>query len=476
MKKDFYMGKKIWRIVSTGAARVFIAGILAISLPGCGYSGIDDYLDALGISVPEDYPDNPVYPNEELSLDPAFIITDDASVSYNTTELETVEEVTSDYSVEGLSIEAAEETGADQEDTQKREDIGITTESIEAIKKQQEGLYAYERLTASGKTLYAEILKILENEGQDVVVSTTSDEAIEQVFDYVLMDHPEIFYVDGYSYTNYTLGNTITKITFTGNYLYDLDEVKSRQTRINDYVNKCLAGAPSSEDDYYAIKYVYEYIIDSTEYDLNAPDNQNICSVFLNGRSVCNGYAKAAQYILNKLGIECTLVTGTADTNNSIGVRHAWNLVQCNDAFYYMDVTWGDSSFQTASGETADVSKLPRINYAYLNVTSSDIAVNHKVSNLISMPECNSIADNYYVRENEYFTSAEMSLVQDLFNRRYNDGSDNVTIKCASRQIYDQLFEELITGRKVFDYIQGEDKSQVSYTTFEEYGTIIFWI
>ncbi|WP_024867464.1 hypothetical protein [Butyrivibrio sp. FCS014] len=87
------------------------------------------------------------------------------------------------------------------------------------------------------------------------------------------------------------------------------------------------------------------------------------------------------------------------------------------------------------------------------------------------MPECNSIADNYYVRENEYFTSAEMSLVQDLFNRRYNDGSDNVTIKCASRQIYDQLFEELITGRKVFDYIQGEDKSQVSYTTFEEYGT-----
>ncbi len=476
MKKDFYMGKKIWRMIGTWAARVLIAAILAISLPGCGYSGIDDYLDALGISVPEDYPDNPVYPNEELSLDPAFIITDDASVSYNTTELETVEDITSDYSVEGLSIETVEETGADKEDTQKREDVGITDESIETIKKQQEGLYAFERLTPSGKTLYAEILQILESEGKDVVVSTTSDEAIEQVFDYVLMDHPEIFYVDGYSYTNYTLGDTITKITFSGNYLYGLDEVKSRQTRINEYVNKCLAGAPSSEDDYYAIKYVYEYIIDNTDYDLNASDNQNICSVFLNGRSVCNGYAKAAQYILNKLGIECTLVTGTVDTNNSRGVRHAWNLVQCNNAFYYMDVTWGDSSFQTASGETADASKLPRINYAYLNVTSSDIAVNHKVSNLISMPECNSIADNYYVREGEYFTSSELALVADLFNRRYNDGSDNVTIKCATKQIYDSLFEELITGRKVFDYIQGDDKSQVSYTTFEEYGTIIFWL
>ena len=320
------------------------------------------------------------------------------------------------------------------------------------------------------------MLKILENEGSDIVISTTSDEAVELVFDYVMMDHPEIFYLDGYKYTNYTLGGTITKISFSGNYFYDLDEVKRRQTRINEYVNKCLAGAPSSEDDYYAIKYVYEYIIENTEYDINAEDNQNICSVFLNGRSVCNGYSKAAQYIRGKLGIKCTLVSGTVDTSRSRGVRHAWNLVECNNAYYYMDVTWGDSSFQTASGETADASKLPRINYAYLNVTTDDISRNHKISDLIAVPVCNSNADNYYVREGEYFTSSELIFVGDLFDRRYAEGSDNVTIKCASSQVYHELFEELITNKKVFDYIRGENSSQVSYTTFEDTGTIIFWL
>jgi hypothetical protein len=91
------------------------------------------------------------------------------------------------------------------------------------------------------------------------------------------------------------------------------------------------------------------------------------------------------------------------------------------------------------------------------------------------MPVCTSMQDNYYVRENEYFTSADMNLVADLFDRRYKDGSNNVTIKCANDKVYDEIFEELITNRKIFDYKQG-DKGQVTYTTFGGTRTIIFWI
>ena len=481
------MGKEILKKISRRAALACVLAVTVTSTAGCGYSSVDEYLEALGILDPNDYEEESIFsPIEGQSYEPAFVISDDAQVSLNTTEEESSPEsedssaleVTEqeEFPVHEVETEPAKTQGADKDDLEARAAIGITDESIAAKKKEQEGLYAYDRLTEAGKTLYVEMLMIMEAQGKDITVSTTSDEAVEQVFDYVLMDHPEIFYVDGYSYTNHTLNDVITKITFTGDYLYGIDEVRSRQTRINEYVNKCLAGAPSSEDDYYAIKYVYEYLIDNTEYDLNAEDNQNICSVCLNGRSVCNGYAKTAQYILNKMGIECTLVTGTVDTNTSYGVRHAWNLVRCNDSYYHLDVTWGDSSFQTASGEMADASKLPRINYAYLNVTTADIAINHKVSDLIKIPACNNITDNYYVREGEYFSSAELSLVGDLFSRRYSEGSDNVTIKCANPAIYNQLFDDLITQRKVFDYIQGEDNSQVSYTTFQDTGTIIFWI
>ncbi len=364
---------------------------------------------------------------------------------------------------------------SEEEMVEGRERIGLTDDAIAARKKEQEGLYAYERLTDAGRTLYVEMLIIMENIASDIMVSTTSDEALGVVYDYVMADHPEIFYVSGYHYTNYTVAGKITAITFTGNYDYTPEEVASRKARINAAVAPCLSNAPSSSDEYFIIKYVYDYLINNTEYDLDALDNQNICSVFLEGKSVCNGYAKAAQYLLSRLGVKSTFVTGYVNTKSSRNVRHAWNLVECNGAYYYLDVTWGDASYQTVSGETADSSKFPEVNYDYLNVTTQEISRTHTAFDTIAMPTCTSMQDNYYVREDEYFTSAEMSLVGELFDRRYRDGSNNVTIKCASDAVYDTLFEELITNRKVFDYIQG-DNSQISYTTFPDTRTIMFWI
>ncbi len=356
-----------------------------------------------------------------------------------------------------------------------KEALGLTQAGIEARKKEQEGLYAYERLTDAGKTLYVEILVTLENLANDVLVSTTSSDALELVYEYVMTDHPEIFYVGGYNYRNYTVNGTVKMITFTGQYIYSPQEVASRKARIGDAVTRALADAPGSEDEYYKIKYVYDYLIKNTDYDANAEDNQNICSVFLNGKSVCNGYAKAAQYLLGRLGVNCTFVSGNVTTRNGHSARHAWDLVECNGAYYYMDVTWGDASYQTSNGETADRSKYPEVNYDYLNVTTSEIQMSHSISDIVPMPVCNSLKDNYYVREDEYFTSPDLALVGELFDRRYKDGSNNVTIKCSTDMVYDALFEELITNRKVFDYKQG-DMAQISYTTFNGTRTIMFWI
>ena len=486
MKKAGIIAKKIanhvlWFILAFGA------------LTGCEYTSVDDYLEALGMK-------DPAYESSESILEPvdeselqAIHGSSESSLEDESSLLKSSESVSLEEVQEELQDEAeadaeasepvdaklfSDSTGPiinDDEVKEARIAIGLTDEGIRNLKKQQQGLYAYEKLTDAGKTLYVEMLAILQNLASDVTVSTTSDDAIELVFEYVMADHPEIFYVDGYQYTNYSVGDTITRVSFTGTYLYSKNEVNRRQALINDEVNRCLAGAPSSEDDYYAIKYVYEYLISNTEYDMNAEDNQNICSVFLNKKSVCNGYAKAAQLILNKLGIKCTLVTGTVDTRISTGVRHAWNLVMCNNAYYYLDVTWGDASYQTASGESADASKLPEVNYDYLNVSTEEIKRNHTISDIIEMPVCSSMTDNYYVRENEYFTSDELALIKDLFERRYSEGRNNVTIKCSGDSIYDSLFNKLVTDRKVFDYLQG-DTSQVSYTAFKETRTIIFWI
>ncbi|WP_051200037.1 transglutaminase domain-containing protein [Butyrivibrio sp. FCS006] len=485
--------KKAVMTIKRGIALVLVTATCALSLTGCEYESFDDYLKALGIKDPMEYSDD-IF--EAASVEDIYVAEEDVpaqeveqaaeEISFDIGTLESSEPEEDAAALEfstsepaDIALEAkyknASEADIDEDMKAARVAIGLTDDGIAKLKKQQEGLYAYEHLTDAGKTLYVEILATLNSLSKDIIVSTTSDDAIEMVFDYVMADHPEIFYVDGYQYTNYSVGDTITKISFTGNYLYDATEVAKRQAKINEAVHACLANAPASEDDYYIIKYIYEYLIANTDYDIGAADNQNICSVFINGKSVCNGYAKAAQYLLNKMGVSCTLVTGTVNTKNGKDIRHAWNLVLCNNTYYYLDVTWGDASYQTVSGESADATKLPDVNYDYLNVTTAELLRNHTISDIIRMPVCNSMTDNYYVREDEYFTSAELVLVGDLFDRRYKDDSRNVTIKCASDEIYDALFEELITNRKVFEYLQG-DTSQVSYTTFEDTRTIIFWL
>ncbi len=351
----------------------------------------------------------------------------------------------------------------------QRTSLGLTSLDIPALKASQQGKYAYEHLTEEGKTLYVELLTIIEHRAEDVVVSTLDEETLDVVCSFVLADHPEIFYMDGYTYTRYTIGGELKKLSFTGNYIYGADEVASRQQKIDAYAANCLVGMPMDGDDYSKVKYIYDYLVTNTDYDSSAPDNQNICSVFLYGKSVCQGYAKATQYLLNMAGIPTTLVTGKVN-----GVGHAWNLVYADGEYTYVDTTWGDSSYQKLeSGDSSQ--KMPLINYTYLCCTTQDISKTHVISETLPMPECTSMRNNYYVREGEYFTETDMNAVSNLFSRRYADGSNNVTIKCSTKAVYDDLINRLINDQQVFGYMDGSNNT-VSYTTFDEQYILIIWL
>lgn len=55
--------------------------------------------------------------------------------------------------------------------------------------------------------------------------------------------------------------------------------------------------------------------------------------------SVCEGYSKALELLLNYVGIKNILVFGSAG-----GYGHTWNMVKMdNDKYYYIDPTWDDS-------------------------------------------------------------------------------------------------------------------------------------
>ncbi len=328
--------------------------------------------------------------------------------------------------------------------------------------------YAYHKLDADRQTLYREMYYAMLDMKDSVRLSTTDTSIIDTTFACVVNDHPELFYVDGYQYTEYSEGDDITSVIFKGTYTKSPGEAEALKAQISEKLKPCLDDVPDGSDEYYIVKYFYEYLISNTEYDRTAADNQNICSVFLGGRSVCQGYAEALQYMLQNMGIQSFVVTGFTN-----GERHAWNLVRINGEYYYVDPTWGDASY-TLDGQPDDNADVPPINFDYFLVTTDELTRTHSLERVVELPVCTAVSDNYYVREGLYFDRYDADRLAGIFDGDNARSEDYVTIKCATPVVYDDIKKHLIDEREVFDFISDQGES-IAYTSNGFQRTISFW-
>ncbi len=338
--------------------------------------------------------------------------------------------------------------------------------------------FAYDRLSETEQIWYRDINRLLAyrmDEEMELSVEAINEgltaEDIDKIYNCVMMDHPEYFYVDGYEYVSYVngLGETIFYF-MNGKYTCSMEECEKRHKEIEEAVEGILWQAPTDEDDYEKIRYVYETIIQQTDYDMNAPDNQNIYSVLVGKASVCQGYAKTTQYLLNKLGIDCSIVFGEVRDGES----HSWNIVECNDRYYHLDTTWGDASY-TMNGEILKEAEVPQINYDYLCISTERLEKTHEIKDVVELPECDSLEDNYYVREGKYFYGYDEEQLQREFTEAFEDGDTSVTIKCDSGEVYDTFYKELIEEQLIFSYLPEEYQS-ISYVEDEEQLSLSFWV
>lgn len=88
-----------------------------------------------------------------------------------------------------------------------------------------------------------------------------------------------------------------------------------------------------------AIQTVHDYLVLNTVYDsaTAATGSGGVAhdaeGLLLNGMAVCSGYASAFKLFMALKGIPCEYVQNDG---------HAWNLVQLNNEWYHVDVTWDD--------------------------------------------------------------------------------------------------------------------------------------
>ena len=199
-------------------------------------------------------------------------------------------------------------------------------------------------------------------------------------------DNPEIFYLSpNKMYLNIettTIGSNVTYNVFINNgneNNYFIDEftsqgqVESAINQIEQTKNQILQNR--SENTYDNIKMVHDYLVENIEYDTTISQSNiyNVYGALVNGRAVCEGYARSFKYLMDELGIPCTLVIGTGTNSQGQTENHAWNYVQLNGNWYAIDCTWDDPVSST--GYVSQSSK-----YRYFLKGSNEFLQDHTPS------------------------------------------------------------------------------------------------
>lgn len=353
----------------------------------------------------------------------------------------------------------------------------ISLSDVVSFEEERHSTYAYESLSEAQRIWYEDINTMLAGRSDQAVALSKAgfdqglgEADIDLIFQSVLIDHPEYFYVEGYEYSIYSSLGKFVGIEVKGSYSLTLEECMQRRTQMDEAVDKLLANAPVNGSEYEKIKYVYETIIYGTEYCMEAEDNQNIYSVLVGQASVCQGYAKATQYLLNLLDVECTLVYGMVNA----GEGHTWNLVKADGDYYYVDATWGDASYLTA-GQGTEGRMLPDINYDYLCITTGQLMNTHKTEHPFPLPDCDTLECNYYVKEGCLFEAYDEEQLKREIEEAQQEQKGYLTIKCKDTEVYAVLLQELIDKQRIFEYFQ-ENCETVAYIENEQQLSLTFWM
>lgn len=219
------------------------------------------------------------------------------------------------------------------------------------------GKHVYRQIYANADAVYPSFMPVEE----------VTSAQLRNIFAAVYNDHPELFWLETAYACKYIITGQCVEIDLQFN--RTAQGLDSAKTSFNEQAGGIIAGAQNLSDNYSKEKFVHDQLLDRISYSAGAEMNQSAYSALVNGQTVCAGYARAFQYILQQLGIPCYYCTGYA------GESHAWNIVQLSDGYYNVDTTWDDSG----AGK-----------YDYFNKTDADYSSSHLRQELsVYLPPCN---------------------------------------------------------------------------------------
>ncbi len=182
-----------------------------------------------------------------------------------------------------------------------------------------------------------------EVEGNWLTEEVLYDVFFRQVHDEYMID---AFGIYSYSFwvTQNSRSNNVYKMEY--GYLDDMptEKIAKMRKQLTEKGQEVVAKLNlEGKSDYEKIYAINEYLCDTIYY----PEEPFISMDFtpygglIDGRCVCDGYARSTKILADFCGLECQYVSGYCGNDPQTG-GHAWNLVKVDGQYYQLDVTWND--------------------------------------------------------------------------------------------------------------------------------------
>lgn len=341
-------------------------------------------------------------------------------------------------------------------------------------------LYAYyDQLSAVEKNIYDAICSgIKDGDGNFTFKDVVPHEFKKQVnraITAITYDHPELFWVNGGYYISTSRvifeekADIEIELMYYEYWEHSLDK-KKKINALNERADYVASLALELDSDFERIKFVHDYLIKNAIYDyddlaeakktIHDASAEYIYSPYgclVNGRTVCSGYAKAFQLIMQKLGYNCMYVVGDA------GGPHAWNCIFIEDEGYYLDITWDDPDH-----------KYDEPVYDYFCITSDSLEKTHELDTEFETPNCYAKTYNYFEYSGFRLDRYDFDDFCDAVDRQQDQHVINVQFGSLSE--LGKACKDLMDRGNIYDVPALEDESKITYSINEDHYTLTVYV
>ena len=335
--------------------------------------------------------------------------------------------------------------------------------------------YYFGQLNEEEQRGYREMIEGIRSREKEFYLTIYDDDTVNKVYHAVLMDHPELFWVHNRKQVYKTTFSNANYCMFSPGYSYTDEEIREIQAAADNACQEVSALVSEGADDYEKAKAVYTYLIDTAEYQ-ESEDDQSMAGIFWRKQAVCAGYAGAAQYLLEYLGVPCIYVEGSTAGSTE---GHAWNIITLNGNDYYFDATNGDQP-EFLEGDAVQLAEHKTILYDYLCPFPEEYEMTYTPSDEFTVPACSATDMNFYVLNQGCFDSYDYQEILAYCQMRLNNGAAVVRFKFSSQEAFEQARADWINGDAIqeaaryYMTIYGMSQVEYHYGILENMKTIYY--